>query len=73
MLTEVKNRKQISNVLVKKIDQDNIVKTELVKKCEMSRTSIYQVLQSGGRTYNFNIDSFLKICKGLGVKVYMEY
>ncbi len=73
MITEVKNRKQISNVLVTKIAKDGIVKTELVKKCEMSRTSIYQVLQQGGRTYNINIDSLFKLCKGLGVKIYMEF
>lgn len=73
MLIEVKNRKRISSALSTKIDKDNIVKTDLVKKCEMSRTSIYQVLQMGGRKHNYNIDSLLKMAKELGIKIYMEF
>ncbi len=72
MLIELKNRKQIASVLSKKIEKDRIDKTELAKRCGMARSTLYQLI---GVDYpqSYSIDNLLKVCKELGVKIYVEY
>ena len=72
MLTEVKNRKQISTALAKKIDKDSIDKSALAKKCEIARSTLYQVIKVG-YPQSYSIDNLLKVCKELKVKIYVEY
>lgn len=73
MLTEVKSRKKISEIISKKIDKKGIDKSLLAKKCEISRSTIYQSIQNGKYNKSYSIDTFLKICNELGVKIYIEY
>jgi DNA-binding Xre family transcriptional regulator len=75
MLIEIKNRKQIANSISKKILKEKISKVELSKKTELSRGSIYKILQVGGelKVQGYSIDILLAICKKLGVKIYLEY
>jgi len=72
MIIELKNRKQIASVLSKKIEKDGIDKSALAKKCEIARSTLYQII---GVDYpqSYSIDNLLKVCKELKIKIYVEY
>jgi len=75
MLIEVKNRKQIANAISKRMVKSKVSKVELGQKTELSRGSIYKVLQRGGdaNIKSYAIDILLSICKKLEIKIYLEY
>jgi len=73
MLIEIKNRKQISNTISKKLAKENISKVEMAKQTGLSRNSIYQILQSKGKDQNFSIDNLFKVCKQLGIKLILDF
>lgn len=72
MLTEVKSRKQISKILSNKIYKEAIDKSLLAKRCDISRSTVYQLIQSGNYNQSYSLDNLLKVCKELGIKIYVE-
>ena len=73
MISEVKNKKQIANIIDKKMNKDSYNIVAISKKCDISRNSVYKIRQEGGQTQGYNIDILMKICNELGIKIYLEF
>ena len=73
MKTIIKNREQIAKIVNQKLTENNPKKTDIVKNLGISRNTLYKIMQKGGRTETYSIDSFFKICKELGIEIKVEY
>lgn len=71
-MKEIIKRNDIADIVRKKITENDYKKTDIAKQSGLSRNTVYKIIQSGGRFEDYSVDNFLKMCKQINLKVYVE-
>ncbi len=72
-LLEVKNKEQIAKVIRKKMDDNGIMKSEIITGTNLSLTAINNVLCLSETNKDYKFETLLKILKFLKIQVFIGH